>query len=97
MVALQSCFTDLPEVKVHLKSRSNAYKPYSCLVFRSARIGVVVDNQFLVNGFENLRIIDASVLNQVTRMNPFITLAALGRYAGLLLNENDEPLPPPPV
>lgn len=63
-------------------------------LIRSAQMGVVVDDHFRVKGFDNLRIVDASVLNQVTRMNPFFTLTSLGRYAGLLINE--ESLPPPP-
>lgn len=61
----------------------------------SAQMGVVVDADFKVKGFENLRIVDASVLNQVTRMNPFFTLTSLGRYAGLLVIEDALPSPPP--
>lgn len=64
-------------------------------MIRSAQMGVVVDDHFLVEGFDNLRIVDASVLNQVTRMNPFFTLTSLGRYAGLIINE--DVVTPPPV
>lgn len=53
----------------------------------SAAMGRVVDPLFKVFGFENLHIVDASVLNQLTRMNPSVTVAAMGRYAGQIMNE----------
>lgn len=62
----------------------------------SAQMGVVVDDRFLVKGFDNLRIADASVLNQVTRLNPFFTLTAMGRYAGLIINDDVVHRPPSP-
>eukprot|EP00922_Rhytidocystis_sp_ex-Travisia-forbesii_P049389 GHVS01073525.1.p1 GENE.GHVS01073525.1~~GHVS01073525.1.p1 ORF type:complete len:919 (-),score=149.88 GHVS01073525.1:2065-4821(-) len=49
----------------------------------SAAIGDVVNTDFSVKGIKGLGIIDASVLNQVTRMNPTATLMMLGRYAAL--------------
>lgn len=58
---------------------------------RSAALGKVVNDQFLVSGFENLRIVDASVLTYLTRMNPTATLVSLGRYAGLLLTAATPP------
>lgn len=60
----------------------------------SASMGSVVDSRFMVKGFDNLRIVDGSVLPQVTRMNPFFTLTSIGRYAGMIINE--DVLPPPP-
>lgn len=52
-------------------------------------MGLVVDPNFKVVGFSNLHIVDASVLNRVSRMNPTTTLMALGRYAGVLINTLD--------
>eukprot|EP00922_Rhytidocystis_sp_ex-Travisia-forbesii_P072878 GHVS01108653.1.p1 GENE.GHVS01108653.1~~GHVS01108653.1.p1 ORF type:complete len:1038 (-),score=151.37 GHVS01108653.1:3028-6141(-) len=49
----------------------------------SAPMGEVVDADFAFKGIKGLSIIDASVLNQVTRMNPTATLMMLGRYAAL--------------
>eukprot|EP01068_Selenidium_serpulae_P012608 Selendium_serpulae@DN5853_c3_g1_i1.p1 len=48
----------------------------------SCNMGDVVDTQFRVRGVTGLSVVDASVLPQVTRMNPTATLLALGRYAG---------------
>lgn len=56
-------------------------------------MGDVVDGDFLVYGFENLRIVDASVLKQITRMNPTATVVSLGRYAGLLLTRKQQQTP----
>lgn len=53
----------------------------------SAALGVVVNNEFVVEGFENLMIVDASVLTNMTRMNPTATIMSLGRYAGLLTRD----------
>jgi len=47
-----------------------------------------VDNDFKLKGFKNLNIIDASVLPQITRMNPFATIAMLGDYAANKILKN---------
>ncbi|KAF8820035.1 hypothetical protein IE077_003657 [Cardiosporidium cionae] len=62
----------------------------------TAAMGDVVDKQFRIKGINNLSIVDASILNQITRMNPTATLLMLGRYAGLTVlqrrNTSDIPL-----
>lgn len=50
--------------------------------YGSAPMGKVVDDKFQVMGVKGLSIVDASVLPQLTRMNPAYTVMALGRYAG---------------
>ncbi|CBZ52046.1 glucose-methanol-choline domain-containing protein [Neospora caninum Liverpool] len=50
----------------------------------TAAVGDVVNHEFRVKGVKNLSIADASVLNQMTRLNPTATLITLGRYIGLL-------------
>jgi len=54
----------------------------------TAPMGEVVDHNFRVMGVKGLSIVDASVLNQVTRMNPTASLLMLGRYAGILKLRN---------
>ncbi|KAL8270969.1 hypothetical protein Esti_005124 [Eimeria stiedai] len=51
--------------------------------YGSAPMGKVVDNKFQVMGVKGLSIVDASVLPQLTRMNPAYTIMALGRYVEL--------------
>ncbi|KAL8440337.1 hypothetical protein Efla_000225 [Eimeria flavescens] len=53
--------------------------------FGSAPMGKVVDEKFQVMGVNGLSIVDASVLPQLTRMNPVYTIMALGRYAGEMM------------
>lgn len=48
--------------------------------YGSAPMGRVVDDKFQVMGVNGLSIVDASVLPQLTRMNPVYTVMALGRY-----------------
>lgn len=48
----------------------------------SIPMGDSVNPDFTLKGVDGLSIVDASVLPQVTRMNPFATLLAIGRYAG---------------
>ncbi|KAH0482959.1 MAG: hypothetical protein KVP17_000681 [Porospora cf. gigantea B] len=48
----------------------------------SAALGSVVDSNFNVNGISSLKIVDASVLPVMTRMNPLSALTTLGYYAG---------------
>lgn len=48
--------------------------------YGSAPMGKVVDDKFQVMGVNGLSIVDASVLPQLTRMNPVYTIMALGRY-----------------
>ncbi|PHJ22813.1 gmc oxidoreductase [Cystoisospora suis] len=50
----------------------------------TAAMGLVVDEEFRVKGIKGLSIADASVLNQMTRLNPTATLLTLGRYIGLM-------------
>lgn len=47
--------------------------------YGSAPMGRVVDDKFQVKGVNGLSIVDASVLPQLTRMNPVFTIMALGR------------------
>ncbi|KAL8444653.1 hypothetical protein Emed_006129 [Eimeria media] len=47
--------------------------------YGSAPMGKVVDNKFQVMGVNGLSIVDASVLPQLTRMNPVYTIMAMGR------------------
>ena len=55
----------------------------------SAALGSVVDSNFNVNGISSLKIVDASVLPVMTRMNPLSELITLGYYAGeKILQEN---------
>ncbi|KAF4643208.1 GMC oxidoreductase [Toxoplasma gondii] len=56
----------------------------------TAAVGHVVDHEFRVMGTKNLSIADASVLNQMTRLNPTATLLTLGRYIGLLKVKSSE-------
>ncbi|CDJ65357.1 oxidoreductase, putative [Eimeria necatrix] len=53
--------------------------------YGSAPMGRVVDDKFQVKGVNGLSIVDASVLPQLTRMNPVFTIMALGRYAGEMM------------
>ncbi|CDI74588.1 hypothetical protein EPH_0002920 [Eimeria praecox] len=53
--------------------------------YGSAPMGKVVDDKFQVMGLNGLSIVDASVLPQLTRMNPVYTIMALGRYAGEIM------------
>ncbi|KAL8434173.1 hypothetical protein ACSSS7_003355 [Eimeria intestinalis] len=53
--------------------------------YGSAPMGKVVDNRFQVMGVNGLSIVDASVLPQLTRMNPVYTIMAFGRYAGEMM------------
>ncbi|KAL8450524.1 hypothetical protein Emag_003153 [Eimeria magna] len=48
--------------------------------YGSAPMGKVVDNRFQVMGVSGLSIVDASVLPQLTRMNPVYTIMAMGRW-----------------
>ncbi|KAH0472246.1 MAG: hypothetical protein KVP17_004694, partial [Porospora cf. gigantea B] len=55
----------------------------------SAALGSVVDSNFNVHGISSLKIVDASILPVMTRMNPLSTLTTLGYYAGeRFLKEN---------
>ncbi|PFH32827.1 GMC oxidoreductase [Besnoitia besnoiti] len=49
----------------------------------TAAVGHVVDHDFQVKGIRGLSIADASILNQMTRLNPTATLLTLGRYIGM--------------
>lgn len=49
-------------------------------LYGSAQMGKVVDDKFRVVGVEGLSVVDASILPQLTRMNPALTLMALGRW-----------------
>jgi choline oxidase len=44
----------------------------------------ILDNSFRVKGVKNLAVVDASVMPQLTRLNPALTVMMTGRYAGML-------------
>lgn len=48
--------------------------------YGSAPMGKVVDDKFQVMGVNGLSIVDASILPQLTRLNPAFTVMAIGRY-----------------
>uniref|UniRef100_A0A0G4H8F0 Glucose-methanol-choline oxidoreductase N-terminal domain-containing protein n=1 Tax=Chromera velia CCMP2878 TaxID=1169474 RepID=A0A0G4H8F0_9ALVE len=54
-------------------------------------IEAVVNNNFSFKGVDKLAVVDASLLAQLTRMNPAINVQAIARYAGLVLVDEATP------
>ncbi|KAL7067696.1 hypothetical protein ACR3K2_16050 [Cryptosporidium serpentis] len=55
----------------------------------AAPLGEIVENDsFILSGTKNLGVVDASLLKILPRVNPMISIMAIGRYAGLSILNN---------
>ena len=73
-----------PDVEAELRSRVETYNhPVG-----TCSIGTVVDSRLRVNGYENLRIIDASVMPKIVQANTNLAAMAIGwRGAGFVAED----------